>query len=159
MNVNVTQNMDEMNENTGKGLYLGAAFAFVFDGRGRMLLLKEHESRRKYMWDLPGGTLCDGESPVEGLHREVMEETGLEIELMTSTCWLKQDWHESGRAILVSFYLARGGERKVRLSEEHIDYRWVTRQEFTDEGLTVSAEREIVDDCFARYRGCTAAYA
>jgi ADP-ribose pyrophosphatase YjhB (NUDIX family) len=32
-------------------------------------------------WGLPGGGLDEGESPVDGVHREVWEETGQRIEL------------------------------------------------------------------------------
>ena len=35
----------------------------------------------KGYWDLPGGFLEAGEAPEAGAHREVLEETGLEIEL------------------------------------------------------------------------------
>lgn len=32
------------------------------------------------MWDTPGGFLEEGEAPLDGLRRELREETGLEIE-------------------------------------------------------------------------------
>jgi 8-oxo-dGTP pyrophosphatase MutT (NUDIX family) len=132
-------------------LYMAAAFAFVFVPDGRMLLLRENASKRKYMWDLPGGTLKDRETPLTGLHREVWEETGLKIDVLTEACWLKWDSHESGHPILVAFYLAQTERTKVTVSAEHTAYRWVTREEFTAEDLRVSAEPYIVADCFTRY--------
>src|SRR5688572_19193849 len=112
--------------NREPGLFLGAAFAFVFNEQGEVLLLREHDSKRKYMWDLPGGTLASGERPLDGLRREVMEETGLAIELSSPFSYLKWDRHESGRPILVAFYLAHCRDGEVTMSGEHAGYRWVT---------------------------------
>ncbi|MBS2963339.1 NUDIX hydrolase [Actinocrinis puniceicyclus] len=135
--------------------YLGGAFAFLFDDKGRFLLLGERPDTRKYMWDLPGGTLTDEEPPVEALHREVFEETGLRLRLLSPLCWLKWDRHRSGAPILVAFYVAHVvAPDDVRLSEEHTEYRWVTMEEFEYERLAVSAEEEIVRECFALYRQC-----
>ncbi|WP_329391664.1 NUDIX hydrolase [Streptomyces sp. NBC_01716] len=135
---------------------MAAAFAFVFSPDGKMLLLKENEKKRKYMWDLPGGTLTDREAPLSGLHREVREETGLSVTVLSQSCWLKWDHHQSGNPILVAFYLAGTDSREVTVSEEHTAYRWVTPAEYTRERLRVSAEESIVADCFARYREITA---
>lgn len=135
-----------------KSPYLGAAFAFLFGPDGRMLLLKERQDGRKYMWDLPGGTLAGHERPVDGLYREVYEETRLTIELVSPLCWLKWDRHDSGQAILVAFYVAETSVPEVALSEEHAGFRWVTIDEFDRENLSVPAEREIVNECFALYQ-------
>src|SRR5579859_2848655 len=100
--------------------YLAAAFAFLFDSQGRLLLLRESGDDAKYTHDLPGGTLTDEERPVDGLQREVLEETGLKIRLLAPLCWLKWDRHDSGDPILVAFYLAEVTEGNVSLSEEHM---------------------------------------
>ncbi len=42
---------------------------------GKFLLIREDNG----MWELPGGGLDHGEDPIEGLRREVQEETGLKI--------------------------------------------------------------------------------
>jgi ADP-ribose pyrophosphatase YjhB (NUDIX family) len=131
--------------------YMAAAFAFLFDHRSRLLLLSEQDEGRKYMWDLPGGTLTDYEQPVDGLHREIMEETGLRIELLSPLCWLKLDRHESGHAILVAFYVAETRDSEVSLSEEHQNYRRVSIEQFRQEHLEVSANKEIVEACFEHY--------
>jgi len=43
-------------------------------------------------WGLPGGGLEGGESPVEGVHREVWEETGQRIELDELLAVQSQHW-------------------------------------------------------------------
>ena len=54
------------------------AFGIIFDEQKRVLLVH----RRDYdLWNLPGGTLEDFESPANAVKREVKEETGLEVEV------------------------------------------------------------------------------
>ena len=52
--------------------------AVVFDGAGRVLLQQRIDNG---MWGLPGGAVEFGESVLEALHREVLEETGLTVEV------------------------------------------------------------------------------
>jgi len=54
------------------------ATAYLFDG-DRTLLIKHP---KLHMWLPPGGHLEPGEMPHEGALREVLEETGLEIEFI-----------------------------------------------------------------------------
>ena len=54
-----------------------SAGALVFDGKGRLLILKP---TYKSGWTIPGGIMeADGESPWEACQREVREETGIEV--------------------------------------------------------------------------------
>ena len=52
--------------------------AIILDAEGRVLLQQRTDNGR---WGLPGGAVEFGESIVAALHREVMEETGLTIEI------------------------------------------------------------------------------
>jgi ADP-ribose pyrophosphatase YjhB (NUDIX family) len=47
---------------------------------GRVLLAKRAIEPRLGMWDIPGGFLEEGEEALDGLRRELREETGLDIE-------------------------------------------------------------------------------
>jgi 8-oxo-dGTP diphosphatase len=47
---------------------------------GRVLIGRRKIGPRKVHWDLPGGFLEEGEEPLDGLRREFLEETGIEIE-------------------------------------------------------------------------------
>ena len=61
-----------------KPQFIIGIFGIIFDEQKRVLLCH----RRDYdLWNLPGGTLENGESPWDGLKREVKEETGLEVEI------------------------------------------------------------------------------
>jgi 8-oxo-dGTP diphosphatase len=56
-----------------------AVGAMIFNEAGQLLLC-EHTYRRVYPWGLPGGDLKKGEDPAQGIKRELMEETGLEVQ-------------------------------------------------------------------------------
>jgi 8-oxo-dGTP diphosphatase len=53
--------------------------AVVVDEEGRVLLLK-HVFRTGEGWGIPGGFISKGEPPEAAIRRELLEETGLELE-------------------------------------------------------------------------------
>ena len=92
---------------------------------GRVLLLQ----RPGGTWEPPAGRLQAGESFGEGAVRELYEETGLLVApgpiLAT---WVGEA--PSGGLLATVTFMGRGGEGEVRLSEEHLDHRWVTVEEW-----------------------------
>ena len=57
-----------------------AAAALVVDDHGRVLLARRAHEPDAGLWDVLGGFLDEGEDPLQGLRRELLEETGVEIE-------------------------------------------------------------------------------
>jgi len=53
--------------------------ALIFDGDSILLAERGHEPLKGW-WSLPGGILETGETLLNGIRREVLEETGLEVE-------------------------------------------------------------------------------
>ena len=51
--------------------------ALVEDAKGRLLLSRRAVEPYLGLWDCPGGFLEEGEHPLDGLRRELEEETGL----------------------------------------------------------------------------------
>ncbi len=51
--------------------------ALVADSEGRLLLARRAVEPFLGLWDCPGGFLEEGEHPLDGLRRELSEETGL----------------------------------------------------------------------------------
>jgi ADP-ribose pyrophosphatase YjhB (NUDIX family) len=58
-----------------------AVAAIVFEA-GRVLLVKRDREPQKGWWSLPGGGLELGEHLLDGLRREIREETGLEVRIL-----------------------------------------------------------------------------
>ena len=92
---------------------------------GRVLLLQ----RPGGTWEPPAGRLQAGEGFEEGAVRELYEETGLLVApgpiLAT---WVGEA--PSGGLLAAVTFIGRVGEGEVRLSEEHLDHRWVTVEEW-----------------------------
>ena len=80
--------------------------------------------------DLPGGRVAFGESPVEALHREVVEETGLSVTVIAPIA----TWHYvHGRFQLVGIdFLCEYVSGEVALSDEHERYAWLTEEEMAE---------------------------
>jgi len=54
--------------------------ALVVDDTGRMLLARRARDPDAGLWDVLGGFLDEGEHPLAALRRELLEETGVEVE-------------------------------------------------------------------------------
>lgn len=96
---------------------------------GRMLLLQ----RNAGTWEPPAGRLVTGEDFESGASRELYEETGLALAPdRTLATWVGP--RPGGEGLLASVvYASRapaGAELTVRLSDEHLDYRWATIEEW-----------------------------
>jgi 8-oxo-dGTP diphosphatase len=92
---------------------------------GRMLLLQ----RPTGTWEPPAGRLQPGESFEEGAVRELYEETGILVspQRIIAT-WVGEA--ASGRRLASVTYAGKAEGADVRLSEEHLDHRWVTLGEW-----------------------------
>ncbi|MCU1536504.1 MAG: hydrolase [Humibacillus sp.] len=85
-----------------------AAYAVVRSVRGVLLTQFTSLTAIPGTWGLPGGGLDAGEDPVDGVHREVWEESGQRIELAGLVTMQSQHW--VGRAptgVLEDFHAVR----------------------------------------------------
>lgn len=80
-------------------------------------------------WDTPGGSLELGEDPIDGLCREVREETSLVIQVKRPLAVFSKVIPENQNQIICLVFLCEYVSGKVSLSKEHVEYRWVSREE------------------------------
>lgn len=98
---------------------------------GRMLVIQ----RTTGTWEPPAGRLQPGESFEGCAIRELYEETGLLVapQKILAT-WVGE--RPDGGSLAAVTYAARTGEeagvQEVRISDEHLDHRWVTPDEWLE---------------------------
>ena len=90
-----------------------------------MLLLQ----RPTGTWEPPAGRLQPGESFEDGAVRELYEETGILVSPQRIIATWVGEAPSGGRLASVT-YAGRTRGVDVRLSEEHLDHRWVTIEEW-----------------------------
>jgi ADP-ribose pyrophosphatase YjhB (NUDIX family) len=108
------------------------AQALVRDDQGRLLMGRRGADPGRGRWDLPGGFLEEGEHPLDGLRREVHEETGLDIEPGE----LFGIWMEpyEGRTVLCLTWLARPVGGAEQAGDDLVELRWFTPDELPVDG-------------------------
>jgi len=101
----------------------------------KFLLVKRNPEQKHNPneWEFVSGKIESGELAEEAIIREVVEETGLEGEIIKSGEVL--EWIEEGIRWIVVPYLINVLEHNVTLSKEHTEYEWKTRKEINDRYL------------------------
>lgn len=88
---------------------------------GSLLFLRRKNSPAAGQWWLAGGRINRGESLEETLHREIKEETGLEIESYRFIKAYSRVFVE--RHDITVAYLCKCKKGTIELSDEHSEYR------------------------------------
>lgn len=110
------------------GLKISAS-AVVFDSEKRILLLKR--SSYPDQWEpnkfaLIGGSVEDSEDPIQGVLREIREETGLIIDKIIEKFVIQRS-SDTVEHIYIAKY--DGNPEDVELNKEHAGYGWFTYPE------------------------------
>ena len=88
---------------------------------GSLLFLRRKNNPAAGQWWFAGGRIHKGESFEETLHREVKEETGLEIESYRFIKAYSRVFPERHDITIV--YLCKCKESKIELDSEHSEYK------------------------------------
>jgi len=129
-----------------------SAGAVVFRREGNKIcyLLLHYPSTSKAprdYWDFPKGHIEKGEKIEDTVKREVEEETGLkDIKFVEGFKeWIKYFFRFKGKNIfkIVTFLLAETKTKKVKISPEHIGYKWLPFEEALSQ-LSFKNAREIL---------------
>ncbi|MDF3292802.1 NUDIX hydrolase [Streptomyces silvisoli] len=95
----------------------------IVDGQGRALLIQRRDNGH---WEPPGGVLEAGETITEALRREVLEETGITIELPATLTGVYKNM--TGLVVALVFRCkVIGGS--LTTGAETLALRWATRDE------------------------------
>lgn len=93
----------------------------------KVLLLKRSSYMKKHSgeWDLPGGHIMEGEDLIDGLIREVWEETALRIRNPVKLHSNKND----------TYYMADLPDTEIKLSDEHTEHKMFSLKDLEDLNL------------------------
>ena len=111
----------------------------------RILLVRRARSPGKGFYSLPGGRVEFGESLHAALHREVDEETALQIEIVGLAGWREVLPGTSGGGhYLIMSFAARWTGKELVLNDEHDDFKWLAPDELGDLQVTDGLQ-EVID--------------
>jgi 8-oxo-dGTP diphosphatase len=122
--------------NRVSGSVIPCVGAVIKDDRGRLLLIKRGHAPGAGLWSLPGGRIEPGETDAEALVREMLEETGLVVEVRQLIGTVRRP-AEDGDVLDIRDYAAVVTGGTLRAGDDAADARWVETTELGS--LTITA--------------------
>ena len=112
------------------------------DGKFLLLKVRSKSAHDAGKWEIPGGKVKKCEFFDNALKREYLEETGLEINIVSLYNVVRNDYtacktSEEVKSIQLTMKVTCEGE-DVKISEEHDEFGWFSQEEvdaMIDEGL------------------------
>lgn len=111
----------------------------VFDEDNNNILIvkrSDKDSHKPGEWEFPGGKLDEGQDLNKALEREVLEETGLFIIPTSRMAYIESEIITKGQyqglpyVVIIGIGKKVGG--KIKLSDEHDDYKWIDPDNIPD---------------------------
>lgn len=97
---------------------------------GRILLVQRGQQPSLGLWSIPGGRLEPGETTEEGCAREVLEETGLRVEVGALVGTVERDAPAGGVYVIDDHVCTPApGDQAVVSGDDAADARWFDRAE------------------------------
>ena len=99
--------------------------AAVIEVDGKVLCMQRGVTRYSYtshLWEFPGGKIEEGETPEQALHRELLEEMALEVEVHEHLATVTHDYLDF--TITLAAYRCTAATRNF-IMREHASSRWL----------------------------------
>lgn len=115
------------------------AGAIVVDSAGRLLAVLRRNDPSRGCWSVPGGRVDPGENLASAARREVLEETGLHIEVGNYLGMTTQPYVDAGRAqrvLEIHDFAATVTGGTLTAGDDAADARWLSLAELTARELT-----------------------
>ena len=109
--------------------------AIIVDSEGRVLVMKRNNEPAKGLYWFPGGRIKIGQSFEEALKEQIQEETGLdwsEVEIV-KVASVSSSVFKTRHYVETNFLLRKLSNSKIRLNQEHSDFKWVDSKELNSE--------------------------
>lgn len=130
--------------------------AVIVNQEGRILILREAatygDGTQRGRYHMPGGRVEVGENFEDALRREIMEETGLEVDIEYPI--YVGEWRPVIRdvphQIVATFMVCSPKGDKITLSTEHDDFKWIIPSERANYDLMDPEDKVI--DCYTDWQ-------
>ena len=126
--------------------HIVAVTAFIKNNTGnKFLIVKRHENEIAYpgKWAFPGGKVEKGQTILETLKREVLEETGLEIEdykyYLKDYTFARPDGHN----VVGICFIVKSNSENVKISKDFEDFAWITPEDLKNFDYIPGMEEEV----------------
>ncbi len=104
----------------------------IYNKAGEILIIKrsKNEEVLPNYWDLPGGTLEDGESPKEGALREIKEEIKLTLKKPELFYFHSNVDKKKNKQFITLLFIARYNKGTIKLNlNDHSEFKWINPKE------------------------------
>jgi len=111
----------------------GSAVMMAVDEKGRVLLVRQYRlPAAGYLWELPAGTMDEGETPLQTAKRELIEETGLRAKKWKklASFFPSPGYGAEKMTVYLATELTQG--KSHPMDDERIETKWFTRKEVTE---------------------------
>jgi len=134
--------------------YWVGAKAFVYNTKLKkfLVLKRSYGDTSAGMWENPGGKKEINEDIVDTLKREILEETGIEVndyKLLYATAI-----NEERNPFMIIGFLITTTKEDIEMSYEHIEYKWATVDEFlslVDRGIKKDFKNAKIEELIKEY--------
>lgn len=115
---------------------------------GRVLLIRRAFPPLQGEWSIPGGGLDVGETIVEGVRRELLEETGVAVRVLEHIETLERIVYDEKERVKYHFviidYLCEAAGGELRSGSDVTDAAWVARGDLAPYKVREAATRVIL---------------
>lgn len=124
--------------------------AFVLNRLRKFLIIKRSPAEKSNVgeWEIPGGKLDEGQDVAYALEREVFEETGLLVRPINRVAYYESyvvsTGPYKGLPYLVLIGICKLEKGRVKLSQEHDSFAWVSVKEADSYNLRDEVRRAIL---------------
>jgi ADP-ribose pyrophosphatase YjhB (NUDIX family) len=111
---------------------------------GKVLLAKRKFEPRKGTWNMPGGFVETGEHPIDGLHRETMEELGIEIEVGDFLGFFMDKYGEENYDTMNLAWICKIKSGEIQANDDVEESKWFDLNNIP-ENLAFKSDREMLE--------------
>jgi len=94
-----------------------------------LTLRRDTNPQMNNKWQIPGGSLEFGEQVYEALEREVMEELGVKVEIVSLIPYVDTNIFTHHQIVFITYLCKLKGATEIKLNEEATDFRWFSLED------------------------------